>query len=79
MLTLNDSKSIDIEGQIPPNKARLQMLLANIHERITTRHRETARNNSYNPSAEKDPLSARENEVLYWASIGKPTRKLPLF
>ncbi|MFV8846068.1 helix-turn-helix transcriptional regulator [Serratia fonticola] len=78
MLTLNDSKSIDIEGQIPPNKARLQMLLANIHERITTRHRETARNNRYNFSAEKYPLSTRENEVLYWASMGKTYQEIAI-
>jgi LuxR family quorum-sensing system transcriptional regulator ExpR len=71
MLTLNDSKSIDIEGQIHPNKARLQMLLANVHERFTTRLRETAQNNRYNPSVEQDPLTTRENEVLYWASMGK--------
>jgi LuxR family quorum-sensing system transcriptional regulator ExpR len=70
-LTLNNSKSIDIESQIHPNKARLQMLLANVHEIITTRHRETARNNIYHPSAVKTPLSTRENEVLYWASMGK--------
>jgi LuxR family quorum-sensing system transcriptional regulator ExpR len=78
MLALNDSKSIDIEGQIPPNKARLQMLLANIHERITTRNRETVRNNRDNSSVEKDPLSTRENEVLYWASMGKTYHEIAI-
>ena len=78
MLALNDSKSIDIEGQIPPNKAHLQMLLANIHERSTIRHRETARNNRYNFSAEKYPLSTRENEVLYWASMGKTYQEIAI-
>ncbi|WP_411751253.1 LuxR family transcriptional regulator [Serratia sp. (in: enterobacteria)] len=77
-LTLNGSKSIDIEGQIHPNKACLQMLLANVHESITTRLRETARNNRYNPNAEKDPLSARENEVLYWASMGKTYQEIAI-
>lgn len=77
-LTINDSKSIDIESQIHPNKARLQMLLANIHERVTTRNRETARNNRYNFSAEKYPLSTRENEVLYWASMGKTYQEIAI-
>jgi LuxR family quorum-sensing system transcriptional regulator ExpR len=77
-LTLNDSQSIDIEDQLHPNKARLQMLLAHVHESITTRQRETARNNRYHPSAEKDPLSPRENEVLYWASMGKTYQEIAI-
>ncbi|WP_447883529.1 LuxR family transcriptional regulator [Serratia fonticola] len=77
-LTINDNKSIDIEDQIHPNKARLQMLLANVHERITTRHRETSRNNRDNSSVEKDPLTTRENEVLYWASMGKTYQEIAI-
>lgn len=70
-LTLNDSKPTDIAGKIYPNQAHLQMLLNNVHERITTRYRESVRNNLHSPNAEKDPLSTRENEVLYWVSMGK--------
>ncbi|UAN58230.1 MULTISPECIES: LuxR family transcriptional regulator [unclassified Serratia (in: enterobacteria)] len=77
-LTLNDSKSIDIEGQIHPNKARLQMLLANVHERFATRLQETARNNRDNSSEEKAPLTTRENEVLYWASMGKTYQEIAI-
>ncbi|HGM5491732.1 TPA: LuxR family transcriptional regulator [Serratia fonticola] len=73
MLSLmdNDNISIGIESKIHHCKAHLQMLLANFHQEITTRHQESVRNRFDNPNAAKDPLSTRENEVLYWASMGK--------
>lgn len=66
---LNDTKVIDIEEEIKTNN--LQMLLITVHEKITSLYREATRQKYYNTTNEKDFFSTRENEILYWASLGK--------
>lgn len=70
-LAFTDIKASDIERKIHPHKAYLQMLLTNVHQKITIRRQESARNNLYSPYIDRNPLSARENEVLYWTGMGK--------
>ncbi len=70
-LMVNDAKSIDIEEKIYDKKNSLQMLLVSVHERFITLNKEVARNKSLAPADKKDLLTLRENEILYWVSMGK--------
>lgn len=54
------------------------MLLITAHEKITSLYRDMTKNNSNKVSNDKEIFSQRENEILYWASVGKTYQEIAL-
>ncbi|WJV63908.1 LuxR family transcriptional regulator [Pectobacteriaceae bacterium C52] len=77
-ILLNKFKTGDIEEVIENNKDKLQMLLITAHEKITSLYRDMTKNNSNKVSNDKEIFSQRENEILYWASVGKTYQEIAL-
>ncbi|WGM02138.1 helix-turn-helix transcriptional regulator [Arsenophonus nasoniae] len=65
------SEVVEIKKKIKEHKNDLHMLLLDVHEKITSLYREMIRQNYQNPASGKECFSPRENEILYWASMGK--------
>lgn len=74
----SNRKNMDIEDKIENKKDKLQMLLVTAHERITTLYKEMVQHKSAKSNDEKFFLSTRENEILYWASMGKTYQEIAL-
>lgn len=55
----------------------LQMLLIKAHDKLSELYREENANRCQ-PAYEKDMFSQRENEILYWASMGKTYQEIAL-
>lgn len=70
-IVMISSEVVEIEKRIKDHKNDLHMLLLDVHEKITSLYREMIRRNYQNPASGKDCFSPRENEILYWASMGK--------
>ncbi|MEH0832465.1 LuxR family transcriptional regulator [Pectobacterium cacticida] len=68
----------DIENVIENNKDKLQMLLITIHEKITSLYKEITQNPQNRKQNDKAIFSQRENEILYWASMGKTYPEIAL-
>ncbi|CNH91191.1 MULTISPECIES: LuxR family transcriptional regulator [Yersinia] len=76
MATLNISNgsddSIFFDELIEINKEKIQMLLIFTHEKMLgLYHNNDEKNQPCNNKIERDIFSPRENEILYWASVGK--------
>jgi LuxR family quorum-sensing system transcriptional regulator ExpR len=77
MATLNISNgsddSISFDESIETNKEKIQMLLILTHDKMLgLYHKNNNKNNELNgASGEREIFSPRENEILYWASVGK--------
>ncbi|MFC3396072.1 helix-turn-helix transcriptional regulator [Brenneria rubrifaciens] len=76
-IMLEESESADVETAIEDNKDKIQMLLISIHEKIISLYREMNQGNSHR-WGDKDIFSDRENEILYWASMGKTYPEIAL-
>ncbi|WP_063654425.1 helix-turn-helix transcriptional regulator [Candidatus Arsenophonus triatominarum] len=70
-IVMLSSEVVEIEKKIKEHKNDLHMLLLDVHEKITSLYREMIIRNYQNPARGKDCFSPRENEILYWASMGK--------
>lgn len=70
-IVMISSEVVEIEKRIKDHKNDLHMLLLDVHEKITSLYREMIRRNYQNPESGKDCFSPRQNEILYWASMGK--------
>lgn len=67
-----------LENMITDHKNDIQMLLLTTHDKLMGfYHKE---NNAYNTntSRSKNAFSNRENEILYWASIGKSYQEIAI-
>lgn len=77
MATLNvssgDDDSIFFDESIEVNKEKIQMLLIFIHDKMLGLYNKSHHeNNTLNKKENKiEIFSPRENEILYWASVGK--------
>ncbi|ADZ43017.1 TPA: LuxR family transcriptional regulator YenR [Yersinia enterocolitica] len=76
MATLNISNgsddSISFDERIEINKEKIQMLLIITHEKMLGLYQSNSdKNENRNTQIERDIFSPRENEILYWASVGK--------
>lgn len=72
------SLMVDDRGlaEIERNRGVLQMLLIDAHERFINGQRQiTAQRHCSNKEPIENIFSTRENEILYWASMGKHTKK----
>ncbi|GAB7204273.1 hypothetical protein OS21_07620 [Dickeya oryzae] len=54
------------------------MLLISAHEKLTSLYREMSKNKNNSKSQEPNIFSQRENEILYWASMGKTYQEIAL-
>lgn len=70
-ILMDEENVMDIEEAIKENKGDLQMLLVTVHEKCTSLYREMTKHAYCNPAGGKYLFSQRENEILYWASMGK--------
>ncbi|RYC47984.1 LuxR family transcriptional regulator [Pectobacterium zantedeschiae] len=68
----------DMESIVEGNKDKLQMLLITTHEKITTLYKEMTQNPQSKKQGDKEIFSQRENEILYWASMGKTYPEIAL-
>ncbi len=67
----------NMEKEIINNKPELQMLLINAHEKLLSLHQDM-NNNAENEKIDKEIFSKRENEIIYWASMGKTYQEIAL-
>ncbi|WGL98452.1 LuxR family transcriptional regulator [Arsenophonus sp. aPb] len=70
-ILMDEENVMDIGEKIKKNRGDLQMLLVTVHEKCTSLYREMTQHAYCNPVGGKDLFSPRENEILYWSSIGK--------
>lgn len=69
-IMIEEEESNDIENILEDNKDKIQMLLISTHEKFISLYKEVSQNNN-NKLGDKEIFSHRENEILYWASMGK--------
>jgi LuxR family quorum-sensing system transcriptional regulator ExpR len=65
--------SIDFDESIEVNKEKIQMLLIMTHDKMLRLHNKKISKDKglYSKKKTKEIFSPRENEILYWASVGK--------
>ncbi len=68
----------DIEEQIQINKDKLQMLLIATHEKLTQLYQDQVRSADFEEMNTREIFSNRENEIIYWASVGKSYQEIAL-
>lgn len=65
-------------GKLEKNKNKIQMLLINTHEKLITDYQNVSSARYFERINDKEIFSARENEVLYLASMGKSYPEIAL-
>lgn len=73
---MDEVKIDDTENMLESKKDKLQMLLITIHERFLATYQEQLLAEGNKKPKEKDIFSKRENEILYWASMGKTYQEI---
>ncbi|KGT87203.1 LuxR family transcriptional regulator [Erwinia typographi] len=68
----------NIEEQIQINKDKLQMLLITTHEKLTQLYQDQVRSADFEEMNTREIFSNRENEIIYWASVGKSYQEIAL-
>lgn len=77
-LIMDDSCDENIEESIKENQHKLQMLLITAHDRLTALYHELNNTSDFDKVSQKELFSKRENEILYWASMGKSYQEIAL-
>lgn len=65
-------------GKLEKNKNKIQMLLITTHEKLITEYQNVSSARYFERINDKEIFSARENEVLYLASMGKSYPEIAL-
>jgi len=68
----------NIEEIIKNNQDKLQMLLITTHEKLTKLYQELNDTSYFDKINQKELFSPRENEIIYWASMGKSYQEIAL-
>ncbi|CAI2525323.1 helix-turn-helix transcriptional regulator [Serratia proteamaculans] len=68
----------NIEERITTNQDKLQMLLITTHDKLTTFYKEINSPTYFDKMNNKEIFSKRENEIIYWASMGKSYQEIAL-
>ena len=68
----------NIEERIIANQDKLQMLLITTHDKLTTFYKEVNSPTYFDKMNNKGIFSKRENEIFYWASMGKSYQEIAL-
>lgn len=77
-IMLDEHCDDNIEELIQVNKGKLQMLLINAHEKLTALYQEQATKTDFDEMNTREIFSKRENEIIYWASVGKSYQEIAL-
>ena len=77
-MMMNKECDDNIDEFITYNKNQLQMILITTHEKLTSLYKEQESKSEFEGMNAKDLLSKRENEVIYWASVGKSYQEIAL-
>lgn len=77
-LIMDENCNNDVEEAIKNKKNDLQMLLLLTHEKLTSLYKELNNNNGIEDITSKEIFSSRENEILYWASMGKSYHEIAI-
>lgn len=77
-LIMDDSCDENIEATIKDNQHKLQMLLITAHDKLTALYHELNNTSDYDKISQKELFSKRENEIIYWASMGKSYQEIAL-
>lgn len=68
----------DIEEQLEKNKDKIQMLLITTHEELTANYQNVNTPADFERMNQREFFSKRENEIIYWASVGKSYQEIAL-
>lgn len=77
-LFMDDACDENIEEIIKENQHKLQMLLITVHDKLTALYHELNNTSDDDQINQKELFSKRENEVIYWASMGKSYQEIAL-
>lgn len=77
-IIMDNFRSDNIDEAIKDNRNNLQMLLLTTHEKSITLYQELNHTNDFDKTPSKDIFSNRENEIIYWASMGKSYQETAL-
>lgn len=77
-ILMNENGVNETEAIVKDNEDKLQMLLIKVHDKIVTLYKELDSNTAAKNQLSKDIFSPRENEILYWASVGKTYQEIAL-
>ncbi|PKH19590.1 LuxR family transcriptional regulator [Enterobacterales bacterium CwR94] len=77
-LMMDDQTIDDMEETVERNRDKLQMLLISAHEKMHSLYKEMLETQNIRQPSDKDIFSSRENEILYWASMGKTYQEISL-
>lgn len=78
VLSLSADKNIDVEEIIGDDKGNIQLLLMITHEKMTSLYKDLNSKNNYYKMNGNEIFSNRENEIIYWASVGKSYQEIAL-
>lgn len=67
-----------IEAQIESDKEKIQMLLITTHEELTKNYQRVNSTADFERMNQRELFSKRENESIYWASMGKSYQEIAL-
>lgn len=73
-LVINEDSKKELEDSINNNKAKLQLSLIEIHEKISTINHENNNRNYLKSTL----LTSREHDILYWCSMGKTYKEITM-
>ncbi|WP_380184293.1 autoinducer binding domain-containing protein [Kalamiella sp. sgz302252] len=68
----------NFEEVIRSNQSAIQMLFINTHEKLTSLYQEQAKKADFDEMNSREIFSKRENEIIYWASVGKSYQEIAL-
>ncbi|WP_428945476.1 helix-turn-helix transcriptional regulator [Pantoea sp. FN060301] len=66
------------EELIKENRHKIQMLLIETHEKLTSLYQEHSGKKYFEEMNNREIFSKRENEIVYWASVGKSYQEIAL-
>ncbi|CNK53326.1 helix-turn-helix transcriptional regulator [Yersinia mollaretii] len=68
----------DIEDRIANDKANIQLLLMITHEKLTSFYKDLNCTSDFCKMNRNEIFTKRENEIIYWASVGKSYPEIAL-
>jgi LuxR family quorum-sensing system transcriptional regulator ExpR len=68
----------DVEKTVEDNKNDIQMLLLKTHDKLLSLYQELTNTHHADKASQKEMFSKRENEIIYWASMGKSYQEIAL-
>ncbi|WP_145585476.1 MULTISPECIES: helix-turn-helix transcriptional regulator [Yersinia] len=78
VLSLMIGKDVDVEKEFDQEKGNIQLLLMNTHEELTSLYNDVNSTNYFYKMNKNEIFSKRENEIIYWASVGKSYQEIAL-